>query len=129
LLIDVEFSGPATDSIYALYDPALKNSGYGDSGSTQGDALIAEKEDVATALISSGGFVQMSSGFASTSDGYTDLLLHHRLEWTYSQAAKGNVVQAAKMPPAKHFTLALGFGGTPSAALGNARASLKRGLP
>lgn len=84
LLIDVEFSGPTADSIYVLYDPALKNSGYGDSGSTQGDALIAQKEDVATALISSGGFAQMSNGFAGTSDGYTDLLLHHRLEWTYS---------------------------------------------
>jgi glucoamylase len=127
LLIDVEFSGPASDSIYVLYDQALKNSGCGDSGSTQGDALIAQKDDVATALISSGGFAQMSSGFAGASDGYTDLLLHHRLEWTYSQAAKGNVVQAAKMPPAKHFTLALGFGGTPSAAVENARASLKRG--
>jgi glucoamylase len=126
LLIDVEFSGPASDSIYVLYDPALKNSGYGDSGSTQGDTLFTQKEGVATALISSGGFAQMSSGFAGASDGYTDLLLHHRLEWTYSQADKGNVVQAAKMPPAKHFTLALGFGGTPAAALENARASLKR---
>lgn len=127
LLIDVEFSGPASDSLYVLYDPALKNSGYGDSGSTQGDALIAQKEDLATALISSEGFAQMSSGFAGASDGYTDLLLHHRLEWTYAQAAKGNVVQAAKIQSAKHFTLALGFGGTPAVALENARASLKRG--
>ena len=128
MLIDVEFSGPANDSIYVLYDPALKNSGYGDSGSSQGDALIVQKEDVATALLSSGGFAQMSSGFAGVSDGYTDLLLHRRLVWSYSQTAKGNVVQAAKIPSAKHFTLALGFGGTPSAALENARASLKRGF-
>ena len=32
LLIDVTFSGPAGDALYALYDPALKNSGYGDTG-------------------------------------------------------------------------------------------------
>lgn len=37
-------------------------------------------------------------------------------------------MQAAKMPPAKHFTLAVGFGGAPSVALENARASLKRGF-
>lgn len=126
LLIDVEFSGPAGDSLYVLYDPALKNSGYGDSGSTQDDALVVQKNDVATALINSGGFAQMSSGFAGASDGYTDVLLHHRLEWTYARADNGNVVQAAKIAQPAHFTLALGFGGTPAAALENARASLKR---
>lgn len=126
LLIDVEFSGPTGDSLFVLYDSALKNSGYGDSGLTQGDALLVQKDDVATALVSSGGFAQMSSGFAGASDGYTDLLLHHRLEWTYSRAANGNVVQVGKIPQAKHFTLALGFGATPQAALENARATLKR---
>jgi glucoamylase len=128
LLIDVEFSGAASDSLYVLYHPALKNSGYGDSGSLEGDALIAQKEDIATALVSSGGFAQVSSGFAGASDGYTDLLLHKKLEWSYAQANNGNVVQAARISEAKHFTLALGFGSTPSAALENARASLKRGF-
>ncbi|HYL86725.1 MAG TPA: glucan 1,4-alpha-glucosidase [Candidatus Angelobacter sp.] len=126
LLIDVQFSGPAGDSLYMLYDPALKNSGYGDSGFTQGDALIVQKEDVATALICGSGLAQMSSGFAGTSDGYTDILLHHQLKWTYARADNGNVVQAAKIVQPAHFTLALGFGGTPAAALENARASLKR---
>lgn len=126
LLIDVEFSGPPTDSLYVLYDPALKNSGYGDTGFTQGDALIAQKEDIATALISSGGLAQMSSGYAGASDGLTDLLLHKKMDWTYARAENGNVMQAAKISQPKHFTLALGFGGTPSAALDNAQASLKR---
>ena len=126
LLIDVEFTGPAVDSVYVLYHPALKNSGYGESGSTQEGALVAQKEDVATALLSSEEFSQMSSGFAGVSDGYTDLLLHHRLEWSYARADDGNVVQAARIPSPKHFTLALGFGATSSAARENARASLKR---
>jgi len=63
LLIDVTFSGAPSDSLYVLYDPALKNSGYGDTGFSQDQALIAQKEDVATALISSAGFAQMSSGY------------------------------------------------------------------
>ncbi len=126
LLIDVTFSGPPGDSLYVLYDPSLKNSGYGDTGFSQGKALIAQKEDVATALISSEGFAQMSSGFAGASDGYTDLLLHHRLDWEYVRAENGNVVQVADIPFIKHFTLGLGFGPTPSVALENARTSLRR---
>ena len=128
LMIDVTFSGPAGTSLYVLYDPSLKNSGYGDTGYTQEGALIAQKEDIATALLSSGGFAQMSSGFAGASDGHTDLLLHQRLEWSYARAENGNVLQAAKIPSAAHFTLALGFGATPAAALESARASLQRGF-
>ncbi len=128
LLIDVAFSGPPSGSLYVLYDPSLKNSGYGDTGFSQDQALIAQKEDVATALISSGGFAQMSNGFAGASDGYTDLLLHHRLDWEYSRAENGNLIQVAKIPSTKHFTLALGFGPTPSVALENARSSLSRGF-
>jgi glucoamylase len=126
LLIDVEFSGPAGDSLYVLYDPSLKNSGYGDTGFTQSDALVTQKEDMATALVSSGGFAQMSSGFAGASDGLTDLLLHKKMDWVYARAENGNVLQAARISQPNHFTLALGFGATPLAALDNARASLKR---
>jgi glucoamylase len=126
LLIDVTFSGAPSDSLYVLYDPSLKNSGYGDTGFSQDQALIAQKEGVATALISSGGFAQMSSGFAGASDGYTDLLLHHRLDWGYARAENGNVVQVARIPSTGHFTLALGFGPMPLEAVENARSSLRR---
>jgi glucoamylase len=126
LLIEVSFTGPANDSLYVLYDPSLKNSGYGDTGYSQDKSLVAQKEDVATALISSSGFSQMSSGFADTSDGYTDLLLHHKLEWEYPRAENGNVVQVARISSPKQFTLALGFGSTPVAALDNAHRSLQR---
>ncbi|MGA8233764.1 MAG: glucan 1,4-alpha-glucosidase [Candidatus Acidiferrales bacterium] len=126
LLINVTFSGPASDSLYVLYDPSLKNSGYRDTGFSQDHALVAQKEDVSTALIGSGGLAQMSSGFAGASDGYTDLLLHHRLDWEYARAENGNVMQVAKIPSAKQFTLALGFGPTSAAAIQNARSSLQR---
>jgi len=127
LLIDVEFSGTPTYSLYVLYDPSLKNSGYGDTGYSQGDALVAEKAGVASALISSNGFAAMSSGFAGNNDGYTDLLLHHRLDFSYARAENGNLIQAAKVA-GSHFTLALGFGGTSAAAVESAHASLKIGF-
>ena len=64
VLIDLEFSAPAKYSLYLLYDPALNNSGYGDTGYSQDGALVAQKSDVACALLSSGGFERASSGFA-----------------------------------------------------------------
>lgn len=135
LLIDVTFVGGAGDSLYVLYQPALKNSGFGNTASTEGGALIARKEDVATALVASGGFAASSNGFAGGNDGYTDLLLHGRLTRAFTRVDSGNVVQVARIAPPRqrsrsaHFTLALGFGDTPTAALEAARLSLRRGFP
>lgn len=127
LLIDVTFSGPDGFALYLLYNPALKNSGIGDTGYTRSDALVTEKPGVASALLCSDGFRQMTSGFAGVSDGYTDLLLHRRLNWAYARAENGNVIQSAKLAGA-HFTLALGFGATSETAIENAKASLQRGF-
>ncbi|MFZ3331239.1 MAG: glucan 1,4-alpha-glucosidase [Candidatus Acidiferrales bacterium] len=129
LLIDVTFSAPNGYTLYVLYDPALKNSGMGDTGFTQDDALVTEKPGVASALVSSTPFQQMTSGFAGASDGYTDLLLHKRLDWSYPRAENGNVVQSAKLPAAQNFTLALGFGTASADAIANAKASLREGFP
>lgn len=126
LLMDVSFSGPAGYSLYVLFDPALKNSGYGDTGLSEGDALVTHKGDVAAALIGKPGFVEMSSGFAGTSDGYTDLLLHHALTEKYAKAETGNVLQAAKLPSGGDVVLALGFGKDAEAAVETARKSLSR---
>jgi glucoamylase len=127
LMIDVAFSGSPKYALYVLYDPSLKNSGYGDTGYLQGDALVAQKSDIASAMIGSANFEMASSGFAGASDGYTDLLLHHKLEWSYARAEKGNVIQVAKIGE-KHFVLALGFGTTPSGAIAAAQGSLERGF-
>ena len=124
LLIEVEFTAPAGYELYVLADPALKNSGYGDTGFTQGEALVAQKADVACALMSSPAFSQGSSGFVGKSDGYTDLLLHHKLEWKYDRAENGNVFQAAKLGGANHYVVALGFGPNPDAAVASAKNSL-----
>src|ERR1700756_2377243 len=126
LLIEVNFTAPAGYELYVLADPALKNSGYGDTGFTQDGALVTQKEDVACALMSVPGFTEASSGFAGKSDGYTDLLLHHKLTWKYDRAEKGNVFQAAKLGGAGRYTMALGFGADAGAAISVARKSLGR---
>jgi glucoamylase len=126
LLIDISFNGSADYSLYVLFDPALKNSGYDDTGFSQDDALVTQKSDVAAALISSPSFSELTSGFAGTSDGYTDLLLHHALTQKYARAENGNVLQAAKLPSREHIVLALGFGKDPAAAVETARESLSR---
>jgi glucoamylase len=128
LLIDVTFRGRTGDTLYVLYHPALANSGYGNTGSFEGGALVAWRGNVASALAASDGLGEPSSGFAGVNDGYTDLALHRRLRWRYARADSGNVVQVARIPRPRHFTLALGFGPKPATALAAARASLKRGF-
>src|SRR5258708_33089746 len=46
----------------------------------------------------------------------------------YARGESGNVVRVGRVTHPAHFTLALGFGATPEAALAEARASLKRGF-
>jgi glucoamylase len=128
LLIDVTFAGPPGASLYLLYHPALKNTGYGTTAATDAGALIAQKEDVASALMVTGGLAETANGFAGVNDAYTDLLLHHRLTWTWQRADSGNVVQAGRIARPAHFTVALGFGATPQAAREDARASLASGF-
>ncbi len=128
LLIDVTFTGPARYALYVLYRPAMKNSGYGNTGWSERGALLAGRADAASALVASGGFSAVSNGFAGVNDGYTDLLLHRRLTWSYLRADSGNIVQVARVARPARFTLALGFGATAEAALGEARASLARGF-
>ncbi len=127
LLIDVTFKAPAGDKLYMIYQPALKNTGYGDYASTA-NGMVAWKEDVASAIVSSGGFSETSNGFAGVNDAYTDLTLHHALTWHYTRADSGNVVQVGRVTNPAHFTLALGFASTPEKALGEARASLIGGF-
>jgi glucoamylase len=129
LLIEVEFAAPHGYELYVLANPALKNSGYGDTSFTKGDALVTQKADLACALVSSPAFTEATSGFFGVSDGYTDLLLHNKLEWKYGRAENGNVLQAAKLGAANRYVLALGFGANPDAAIDAAKISLARKFP
>jgi glucoamylase len=121
--------------VFAIYDPSLSNTRNNDSGRTQGDALVATDDTTkaASALVGSPGLAATSSGFRGASDGWTDLLADGRLDWQYTSADSGNLVQTAQTaltgwPGHRRATLALAFGDDATAALAAARASLRRGF-
>jgi glucoamylase len=134
VLINVDLQPGDRYDLFAVYDPALANSRGGDSGRTAGGALVATDGAVAGALVAGPAFTAASSGYAGVSDGLTDLLADGRMDWHYSSAAPGNLVQTAAIRP--HTTLALAFAsGTSSAgsgavgsAISAATASLRRGF-
>src|SRR4051794_3872043 len=134
LLIDVKFESLTRTplDLYALYDPSLANGGMDDSGRTSGTDLLASDSSVASALTASPAFTRVSNGYLGTSDGWQDLRSDYKMDWTYTSAPTGNVVQTGKTEAngkgIRHLTLALGFGGTTADALGAARGSLAGGF-
>jgi glucan 1,4-alpha-glucosidase len=130
VLIDVDFDsldGGKYD-VYAVFDPSLNNSGMHDAGSVSGGALVARDGNIASALVADEKYLAVSNGYFARSDGWKDLE-DFRMDWAYSDAADGNVVQTArlKLDGRKHrrVTLSLGFGSSPAAALSTAKASLR----
>jgi len=133
-------------ALYVRLDPTVNGNGGG--GSANGGADRASI-DATTALVSwdlntisnavnrdyavptamalraDRPFVEASSGHAGTgSDGLTQLDTAHRLTTTYADAGPGNVVQTARVDlRGGAATLALGFGRTPSSAVGTAGAA------
>jgi glucoamylase len=136
VLVDLRFTSADSRrySVYAVYEPALSNTRTDDSGRTSGQALLATDGTQASALVGSPAFAATSSGFREVSDGYTDLLADGRLDWRYSSAAPGNLVQTAETgltggSTRQQATLTLAFGATEAAALATARASSEGGYP
>ncbi len=136
VLVDVTFESLTGRpyQLYALYDPALSNTGDNDRGERAGNALVAFDDRNASALMTAPGLGKTSSGYLGTSDGWTDLRDDHRMDWTYGSVAQpGNVVQTAKtaltgLGGSQHLTLVLGFGSTPPAAASVAASALKGGF-
>ncbi len=136
LLVDVTFES-STDvpyQVYVLYDPGLGNTGNDDSGTSQRRALLASDATTASALTAWPRFTRTSSGYLGTSDGWTDLQ-DARMDWAYTSAPDGNVVQTARTAldgtETTRMTLALGFaeGGDQQAALDTALAARDAGHP
>jgi glucoamylase len=135
LLIDVNFESLTRRplDLYALYDPSLANNGMDDSGRSSGTNLLASDGTVASALVARPAFTKVSNGYLGTSDGWQDLRNDYKMFWTYDSAPSGNVVQMGKtevngLRGNRHVTIALGFGGSPSSALGAANGSLGAGF-
>jgi glucoamylase len=132
VLVDVAFTANHAGhyGLYAIYDPSLSNTRGHDSGRTDGHALLATDTGSASAFAGSPAFPATSSGFRGTSDGWTDLLADGRMDWRYTSASAGNVVQTAATGLTgrrghQHVTLAVAFGPDSGSALTAARASLR----
>jgi len=89
------------------------------------DGNRASALGVSRAWVVNGGTTMVSHGFVGTSDGYTDLLgggADKTMNWTYSNAATGNVAQmgwidfGGSTATSISFDLVLGFGTTEAEA-------------
>ena len=120
--------------VYALYDPALANTGMDDTGRSAGPALVAADARAASGLVAAPAFTATGSGYLGSSDGWTDLRTDFRMDWRYAAAPAGNIVQTGRtaltgLPGRQRLTLALGFGRDDATALRTATASLRHGFP
>ena len=118
--------------LYALYDPALDNSGDDDSGEVRGNTLVATDGEVASALSATPELAEKSTGYLGTSSGLQDLKDNYKLDNQHASSPDGNVVQTARLPvdgvDTQNATLALGFAPTADGAAENAQASLTSGF-
>ncbi|MFN8079053.1 MAG: glycoside hydrolase family 15 protein [Kineosporiaceae bacterium] len=140
--------------LYLLHNPAMDNSGAGDTSSTLTAGgrtlLVSSQGSRASALAVSrpwktaGGTPMVSSGFVGTSDGWTDLLgagpngtADKTMSWAYDTAgATGNPGNTAQMGwvdlpttgTSVSFDVVLGFGTTPAAAATTTNATLGSNL-
>lgn len=134
LLIRVHFESLTNKPLrlYALYDPSLSGNGDDDSGSTAGTALVASDAKAASALVAAPAFTKTSNGYLGASDGWSDLQADDAMDWNYTSAPDGNVVQTGRLEltgkaKSQDATLALGFGPSALAARSAANASLTAG--
>jgi glucoamylase len=146
---------PGDYRLYLRFDPTVNGNGGGGSGNGGADtgtvdaatghpvpvaadpvtATNAANRDYAqpvhVALDASTPFTEVSNGFAGTgSDGLTQLDRDRALTTTYRDAARGNLVQTARVDLAagRDLTLALGFGASQAEAVGTAGAALRTGF-
>jgi glucoamylase len=117
--------------LYVLAHPSLSN-GMPDTGSCSPAGLVATDGQMSSAVITEPALEQTSCGYQGTSDGWSDLRAHDRLDSHYASAPSGNVIQTGLTaltgtPGRERLTLALSFGPRPSDALATARASLQTG--
>src|SRR4051794_15132782 len=98
VLVDINFRSLTGRpyQVYVLHDPALSMTGNDDTGSTHGGALLSTDGTNSEAMVASRGFTKASSGYLGTSDGWTDLANDHRMDWRYTAAQPGNVVQLGR---------------------------------
>jgi glucoamylase len=135
VLVDVRFEsldGKPYD-VYVLHDVGLGLNGNDDLGRSGRGGLLATDDVQSSAVLASTGFTKTSSGYADRSDGWSDVRDDHRMDWSYTATARGNVIQMGRtrltgLPGAQRLTLALGFGTRENDAADVASAALARGF-
>ncbi len=118
--------------LYVIADPSLSNDGMHDTGSCSRSQLVTTDADMSSAVVTQPALQRVSCGYLGTSDGWTDLHRHLRMDWQYASAPNGNVVETGQtaltgVGDRQRLTLALGFGSHSGDALPTARASLRTG--
>jgi len=78
------------------------------------ELLVAEKRSRWLAVGVSCGFSRLSCGYVGSSDGYTDLAKHHRMEFEFDEARNGNVALTGELnlSGTREFTIGVAFGET-----------------
>src|ERR1041385_7623989 len=76
------------------------------------ELLVAEKRNRWLAVGVSCGFSRLSCGYVGSSDGYTDLAKHHKMEFEFDEARNGNVALTGELNPSgtREFTIGVAFG-------------------
>ena len=109
---------------YVLCAPHLEGSGEGNScllwSRCPGrQLLVAEKENRWLVIGASCGFARLSCGYVGHSDGYTDLLKNHKMEFEFDEAQNGNVALTGELDLSntREFTIGIAFGETLSSTV------------
>gem|GEM_PF-2738654 len=111
--------------LYLLANPQLGNSGWDNEAQVlatgEGPALVAWREGVALAIVTSTPMRKTSVGFVGTSDGWQDINRDLQMDWAFTRAGSGNVALTAQLEPGdSSFRIVLGFGRNPDEAIATA---------
>ncbi|HEY5463077.1 MAG TPA: glycoside hydrolase family 15 protein [Hanamia sp.] len=120
--------------IFLLLAPHLNDQGGNNDGwiaDYKGiPMLFANREGITLAVACFyADFIKRSVGYVGTSDGYTDIQQHKKMEWQYSEAHNGNIALTAEIDISKtqEFIIAISFGVKEEDAAHHAWASLLDG--
>lgn len=120
--------------LFALVAPHLNDKGNNNCGwigEYKGIPMLFAKNDgLFLAMACSNNWLKRSVGFVGTSDGWTDLHQHKKMEWLYTNADGGNIALTGEIDisATNNFLLAISFGRNADEAANHARASLLDGF-
>jgi glucoamylase len=135
VLVDVRFESldGRPYQVYVLHDVGLGLNANDDTGRSAGGRLLATDGALSSAVVTSSGLSDTSSGYLGRSDGWGDLSGDFVLNDHWDATTPGNVVQIGRtgltgLGNGQELTLALGFATTEDDATQVADAALDRGF-